>query len=92
MVSQRVGVTLLVVLLAACAGEVAEQGTTEPPFVETGDLAEIESRGQLRIIVPRRSLSERPRLTRRLPSVRRTAISHQSTLRNIRPKKTSTRR
>jgi membrane-bound lytic murein transglycosylase F len=58
-VPRLVGGILLVLLLSACSGELAERGDTEPPFVEAGDLAEITSRGQLRIILPRRNLSQR---------------------------------
>lgn len=45
-------------LLVCCSGEssppLAENETTSPPFIEAGDLPQIEQRGQLRVLLPLR--------------------------------------
>jgi len=52
---------LMLVMLLACSSEDPSISVVETPFIEAGDLAEIEQRGVLRILFPRRTSSRLPR-------------------------------
>jgi len=54
---------LLPAMLACADGErqLDDNETTTPPFIESGDLAEIEQRGQLRVLMPLRDAARLPR-------------------------------